>query len=746
MRHLIKLFACQSLFAALALTAPISYSVYADTQAFMGTTGSLDFQFNPGPLGAQPAVVTLNVFSGPFGSGAATATGDVTGQLPPSVAIGNSTGFNDYFREYTFGPFVSFTVTFSGPAVDSPLPGFPSGSTFAFALFSDAAGTVPLLTGQFADPNGFAALIDLTPNGGTYVTTFQPGDAKVNQIPEPAPWLMLSAGLAVVAARRFKILLALIAAACLAQEPPYQISVVASSFANGVQSGPDLGTPALDFYEGKWQVAYSTRCQSSAPWAIRLHTIGNPIPRTVFAGGGVAPGQPSWTIFCDGGAPISLENGTLAFIGDSFSGSGVYAVTGTSPAVRIADSTMPVPGSSGELFTQFSSVANQGPKVIFRTDSGIYVGTGQTGPAAVVNQSTVISPLALWGPSPPPQLQQGTFTFFSIFPSFEVIETDIAVAPGWARCGGYCELIAFSGSVSAGSFTNIRGEFATGEGLASIAGTPFFTYANSPKHFPYNATNLGSPSVDSAGGIVFAGNGQIYAGDPRGFQPLPFAGNPSGPPDLPNLSAIALARKVPLEHMVAFTGGSVTGTPAVILARTGAGGAVVGTALVGESRQIQNMLVKMNILAAGAPYLAYPLGFSLFHQAVESNAVVFGTSLFGSTGHQAILLARPMAKQALMARVSSSGLVYSRVTRTFNGTVTVTNPSTQPLSGLVEVAFQNLAAGVTLTNASGYMGDTPVLLAAPDGLAPGSSVTIPVRFSNPANVVMGSTPVVYAGN
>ena len=148
-----------SAFAVLALAVPaeagVVYSVSVDTSLLTsGTTGNLNFQFNPGG-GSQEASASLSNFTtdGTL-TGVPTLTGDVSGTLPGTVTFGNSTAFNDYFHGFTFGSSFSFLLTLYGPAIDAPNGTATSGTTFGVAMFDDL-GTTPLLT---TDPFGFAGL------------------------------------------------------------------------------------------------------------------------------------------------------------------------------------------------------------------------------------------------------------------------------------------------------------------------------------------------------------------------------------------------------------------------------------------------------------------------------------------------------------------------------------------------------------------------------------------------------------
>jgi uncharacterized repeat protein (TIGR03803 family) len=94
----------------------------------------------------------------------------------------------------------------------------------------------------------------------------------------------------------------------------------------------------------------------------------------------------------------------------------------------------------------------------------------------------------------------------------------------------------------------------------------------------------------------------------------------------------------------------------------------------------------------------------------------------------------------------ASGLAYSRVSRTFNGTVTITNISGSTISGPFQVLFTVLTAGVTLANATGNFSGSPYLTIAAASLASGQSATVSVQFADPSFVPITFTPVIYSGN
>jgi hypothetical protein len=95
--------------------------------------------------------------------------------------------------------------------------------------------------------------------------------------------------------------------------------------------------------------------------------------------------------------------------------------------------------------------------------------------------------------------------------------------------------------------------------------------------------------------------------------------------------------------------------------------------------------------------------------------------------------------------VIASGLIYSRLTRTYNGTVTITNNSQQAINGPIQALFQISPPGVTLANASGVFNGNQYITASPSSLAAGQSVTFQVRFNNPSNALINATVRTYSG-
>lgn len=194
---------------AAAAPADVTYEVTVDTTSLIGSTGFLDFQFNPGPLGSQAATGEIQNFILIPGSlaGAPDPMGDVMGALPGTVSIGNSTGFNDYFQQVMFGPQIMFDLFLTGPALSAPDGVSASGSSFGFSMFAND-GVTPLLT---TNPDGFALIVDVNLTGITHQFTFPsdlnggPPAVSATIVPEPRAAILL---LSVAAILGFRLRLA----------------------------------------------------------------------------------------------------------------------------------------------------------------------------------------------------------------------------------------------------------------------------------------------------------------------------------------------------------------------------------------------------------------------------------------------------------------------------------------------------------------------------------------------------------
>jgi hypothetical protein len=172
-----------------AAAAPITHHVSLDTSSVSGTSGSLEFQFNPGGLGAVPATATITNFAGGTLLGGPVFTGDASGTLSPGpLRIGNATAFNDVVQDFLYGDSLSFDITLAELGPGAADPG-ATGSRFSLTLWDGPGATGSQL---FAiDPSGAAVILEFTPAVVDPVS-----------VPEPSTLALLGAALAGLAGYR----------------------------------------------------------------------------------------------------------------------------------------------------------------------------------------------------------------------------------------------------------------------------------------------------------------------------------------------------------------------------------------------------------------------------------------------------------------------------------------------------------------------------------------------------------------
>jgi hypothetical protein len=178
-------------FAALTISAALllaptakadSFVITVNTSSLQGTSGYMDFQFNPGntPFDAASATITNFTTDGTLGA-ALPNIGDVSGALPGQVVINNTDALNEYTQGLIYGSFFDLTVNLTTPTVSGTATGGSS-----FTLDAQDSNFNSLL-------GGFPAVeIDLdATTGQPSVTNNSGGAATVVATPEPdSLWLM----------------------------------------------------------------------------------------------------------------------------------------------------------------------------------------------------------------------------------------------------------------------------------------------------------------------------------------------------------------------------------------------------------------------------------------------------------------------------------------------------------------------------------------------------------------------------
>jgi hypothetical protein len=136
-----------------------------------------------------------------------------------------------------------------------------------------------------------------------------------------------------------------------------------------------------------------------------------------------------------------------------------------------------------------------------------------------------------------------------------------------------------------------------------------------------------------------------------------------------------------------------------------------------------------------------------FNPTSNVNAPIFGYGTSAATSADQftyVTVGTPVPADKLS--ITASGLAYNRITRTFNGTLTFQNISAAPINGPFELLFDQLPGGVDVVSPSGtYQGKPFLDIAGTPTLAPGQSVTVSIRFSDPTNVKITFTPIIYSG-
>lgn len=96
--------------------------------------------------------------------------------------------------------------------------------------------------------------------------------------------------------------------------------------------------------------------------------------------------------------------------------------------------------------------------------------------------------------------------------------------------------------------------------------------------------------------------------------------------------------------------------------------------------------------------------------------------------------------------VQSSGLTFNRATQQYTGTLSITNTGSSAITGPLQVLFDGLAPGVSLANASGSHAGAAYISVNAGTLAPGATLSLPVKFNNPAKTTINYTPRIIAGS
>jgi hypothetical protein len=188
-----SLFCVVALLASASAFADSAYLVNVDTSSLAGTSAQLAFDFIDG--GPPSNTVTISGFSTDATLGSVFPSGGVSGTLPGTVMLTDSTFFNEYLTDLTLGTYISFglDVTTNGPDSTS-IP-----DALSVFLLDPTTG-FPLVT--TSDPTGADSLFTLNIDGtsqgslGVYTPIVDAIAGSGTTVPEPRTSILLGAGLA----------------------------------------------------------------------------------------------------------------------------------------------------------------------------------------------------------------------------------------------------------------------------------------------------------------------------------------------------------------------------------------------------------------------------------------------------------------------------------------------------------------------------------------------------------------------
>jgi hypothetical protein len=187
-------------FSSMVATAtPVVYQFVIDTSSLSGN-GFLDIQFNRSSVLTEPATASFSNFTMGSGSlgGAPVNTVGVGSDLP-GLVISLTEDLNQTLQPVIWGNQISFLVTLAGTLLENSDPNAADGAQFSVSLLN-ATQTDFLLGG------GPLAGVDIFPGGfggGTFpFNNGAPGIVSISEVPEPATFLMIGAGLVALGVTR----------------------------------------------------------------------------------------------------------------------------------------------------------------------------------------------------------------------------------------------------------------------------------------------------------------------------------------------------------------------------------------------------------------------------------------------------------------------------------------------------------------------------------------------------------------
>ncbi len=135
--------------------------------------------------------------------------------------------------------------------------------------------------------------------------------------------------------------------------------------------------------------------------------------------------------------------------------------------------------------------------------------------------------------------------------------------------------------------------------------------------------------------------------------------------------------------------------------------------------------------------------FGSVNQSGVSGPIVFQTTY--SSGSVTLVATVAPINVTKDLSVKAGGFVFNRTTRQFSQTLTITNISSTPLTGPLELVLLNLKNATLLNQSGTYQGNPYITILGSDSLGVGQSLTFTLIFADPTLATISYTPEFFMG-
>jgi hypothetical protein len=163
-----------------------------------------------------------------------------------------------------------------------------------------------------------------------------------------------------------------------------------------------------------------------------------------------------------------------------------------------------------------------------------------------------------------------------------------------------------------------------------------------------------------------------------------------------------------------------------------------------------NVCITGNIIGMGGSYQPITVTVNVATNASASVTNMASVSVAGdynSSNNTSMdpTTINPIVNVSSQVSVTPTGFARNHATGIWSATVTVTNTSSTPISGPIQVELTNLSTDATMTNNTGTFNLSPYITVSSGALAVGASASVTIQFQNPSNGSITFTPVTVSG-